>query len=262
MTGHLLVPALDPSALATVSAPITTGRLRDQLRFTGTVMTDALEMRAVSGTIGMVEGFLQAMIAGADAIESGALDYPALAQEIPVAVAHALDSGRLTLERLTDAARRTSELATRGDAAVGGDDHVLAGLGSRCIEVRGRLPRMSQPLVVECRPPGGMASGDLPWSLAEPLAALVPGTQTLTVTGGLTAGAIAERARDRTLVVVVRDPARHPWQEAVLEAAGAHGAAVVVDVGWPTIEPALPMLRTRGVSPTLLHAAAQILAGS
>src|SRR6185437_10813865 len=57
MTGHLLVPALDPAALATVSAPITTGLLRERLGFTGTVVTDALEMRALAGTIGMERGF-------------------------------------------------------------------------------------------------------------------------------------------------------------------------------------------------------------
>src|SRR3954469_23081509 len=67
MTGHLLVPALDAEHLATVSPAITTGLLRERLGFTGTVVTDALEMRAVAGTLGMVEGFVRALIAGADA---------------------------------------------------------------------------------------------------------------------------------------------------------------------------------------------------
>ncbi len=65
----------------------------------------------------------------------------------------------------------------------------------------------------------------------------------------------------RTLVAVVRDPARHAWQRAVLDAAAAHDGAVVVDVGWPTRLPPGPPLRTRGMSPRLLGAAAQILAG-
>jgi beta-N-acetylhexosaminidase len=266
MTGHLLVPAFDPSALATVSGSITSGLLRDRLGFTGTVVTDALEMRALSGTIGMVEGFLQAMIAGADAIESGAQDYPELVQDIPAAVARALGSGRLTVDRLSDAARRTGELAAPGDPTVGGDDALLAGLGRRCVEVIGRLPRMSQPLVVECRPPGGMASGELPWSLARPLAELVAGTEPMAVNGSVDPASILERARGRTLVTVVRDPDRHAWQGAALAATAAHDNAVIVDVGWPTPQPApapdRPMLRTRGISPQLLGAAAQILAGS
>jgi beta-N-acetylhexosaminidase len=262
MTGHLLVPALDPSALATVSAPITTDLLRHRLGFTGTVMTDALEMRAVSGTIGMVEGFVRALLAGADAIETGARDYPALVDQIPEAVAAALASGRLTSDRLADAARRTRELTRLGDPAVGADDDLLAGVAARCIEVRGRLPRLQAPLVVECRPPGGMASGDLPWSLADPLGELVPGTEVVAVDGPLDVAVIADRARGRTLVAVIRDPARHPWQVAVLDAARGHQEAVVVDVGWPTEEPDVPTLRTRGVSPQLLRAAAETLAGA
>jgi beta-N-acetylhexosaminidase len=261
MTGHLLVPALDPAALATVSAPITTDLLRGELGFTGTVVTDALEMRAVSGTIGLVEGFVRAMVAGADAIETGAQDYPAMVHEIPAAVEDALHSGRLSRARLADAARRTAELTAVGDATAAGDATVLAGLALRCIEVLGRLPLLRTPLVVECRPPGGMASGELPWSLAEPLAELVPGTEALPVTALIDPAAIAARARGRTLVAVVRDPARHPWQDAVLAAAQGQDDAVVVDVGWPTVELAGPMLRTRGVAPQLLRAAAATLAG-
>src|SRR4029079_3684970 len=53
MTGHLLAPVLDPDNLATVSAPITRDLLRGELDFAGTVVTDALEMRALAGTLGM-----------------------------------------------------------------------------------------------------------------------------------------------------------------------------------------------------------------
>jgi beta-N-acetylhexosaminidase len=263
MTGHLLVPALDGAALATVSRAVTTDLLRTRLGFSGTVVTDALEMKAVSGTVGMVDGFVQALVAGADAIESGARDYPSLVDDIPAAVTEALSSGRLSRERLDDAARRTAALTRLGDPTVGGDPAVLAGLGPRCLEVIGRLPRLRAPLVVECRPPGGMASGELPWSLAEPLAELVPGTEAVAVTPSLDATAVemlAARAAGRTLVAVVRDPARHAWQAAVLDAARRHGDAVVVDVGWPTEQPDVATIRTRGVAPLLLRAAAQRLA--
>jgi beta-N-acetylhexosaminidase len=260
MTGHLLVPSLDPDGLATVSRPITTDLLRRDLGFDGTVVTDALEMKAVSGTIGMVEGFVQALGAGADAIETGALDYPLLVHEIPAAVAAALSSGRLSRERLESAARRTAALAGRGRPDVGGDDAVLADLGARCIEVLGRLPAIRSPLVVECRPPGGMASGELPWSLGEPLAALLPGTEVRPVTGSTAPGEVLARAGGRSLVVVVRDPARHPWQGTVLEGARTYEDAVVVDVGWPTDAPELPTVRTRGVAPQLMRAAAAVLA--
>ena len=50
MAGHLQVPALDPSGLpASLSEPIVTGLLRDELQFKGLVFTDALVMNGVSG---------------------------------------------------------------------------------------------------------------------------------------------------------------------------------------------------------------------
>jgi beta-N-acetylhexosaminidase len=100
-----------------------------------------------------------------------------------------------------------------------------------------------------------MASGELPWSLAAPLAERIPGTEVQEVTGPteLAVGG-------RSLVVVVRDPNRHPWQWHLVEAARRHPSAVVVDVGWPAELPdEVAVVRTRGVAPGLLTAAADRL---
>lgn len=253
MTGHLLVPALDPQDLATVSRPITTGLLRDHLGFTGTIVTDALEMRAVADTIGIVDGFVRALLAGADAIETGAQDAAQLVEPIVAACVQAVDDGRLPVERLADAARRTAALATAGvETVVPPVDDVAA----RCVEVRGVLPRLGDPLVVECRSPNGVATGELPWSLAELI-----GADTIAIDGPISADAILARAAGRSLVVVVRDPGRHPWQRDVLDAAVRHHDAVIVDVGWPAdgLPPGIPLVRTRGIAPGLLAAAAKLL---
>jgi beta-N-acetylhexosaminidase len=261
MTGHLLAPALDADALTTISAPITRTLLRDELGFTGAVVTDALEMRAVADTIGMVEGFVQALAAGADAIETGALDYPELVEAIPRAVAAALADGRLTLERLQDASHRTAELAGVGDPQVRYDADAVAGVPARCVEVSRPLPRLHAPLVVECRPPDGMASGALPWSLAGPLAQLVAGTEGIAVGSARDLAAVAARADERSLVVVVRDPDRHAWQDGAVALADARPGSVIVDVGWPALLTGqTPVVRTRGVAPELLRAAARALA--
>ena len=46
MTAHIAVPSLDAQGVpATVSQPILTGILRDQLKFTGIIVTDAMEMQ-------------------------------------------------------------------------------------------------------------------------------------------------------------------------------------------------------------------------
>ena len=65
MMGHLVFPALDETnAPASLSQPIVTGVLREQLRFRGVVFTDDLEMKALSQT--PEEIGVQAIAAGCD----------------------------------------------------------------------------------------------------------------------------------------------------------------------------------------------------
>jgi beta-N-acetylhexosaminidase len=100
-----------------------------------------------------------------------------------------------------------------------------------------------------------MASGELPWSLAEPLADLVPGTDVVRASG------VVDITADRDLVLVVRDPQRQTWQQPLLAAAVRHQrTAIVVDCGWPADIDGVPVVRTRGVAPGLLRAAARTLA--
>ena len=50
MVGHLSVPALDPSGtVASISRPIVTGLLREEMGFQGIIITDALGMQGVAG---------------------------------------------------------------------------------------------------------------------------------------------------------------------------------------------------------------------
>jgi beta-N-acetylhexosaminidase len=244
MTGHLAVPALDPERLATVSEAITRTLLRGELGFTGTVVTDAVEMRAVSATIGMVDGTVGALAAGADTVETGAQDYPELAAGLPDAIVAAVEDGRLSASRVADAAGRTALLARPAPPTTAPVPDAAG------VEVLGTLPRLERPLVIECHTPGGMASGELPWSLGTQLAELLPGTETIRVDRPV------ELPHDRDVVVVVRDPLRRTWQRDLLP-----GARVVVDTGWPG-EPVVgrPTVRTRGIAPSLLRAAARALA--
>ncbi len=53
MTAHIIVPALDPSGdPATLSKPILTGILRDQLHYDGVIVTDALGMAGLRAKYG------------------------------------------------------------------------------------------------------------------------------------------------------------------------------------------------------------------
>ena len=60
MTAHVRVAGLD-DVPATLSKAAIDGLLRGELGFTGVVVTDALEMRAVSATVGVEEGAVRAL---------------------------------------------------------------------------------------------------------------------------------------------------------------------------------------------------------
>jgi beta-N-acetylhexosaminidase len=67
MTAHIIVPSLDPSGdPATLSRPILTGILRNQLRYDGVVVTDALGMQGVRDKYGDDRVPILALKAGVD----------------------------------------------------------------------------------------------------------------------------------------------------------------------------------------------------
>ncbi|MFD2082021.1 beta-N-acetylhexosaminidase [Actinopolymorpha cephalotaxi] len=106
MTGHLVFPALDPSGdPATLSRPIVTGLLREELGFTGLVVTDALGMKGVRDKYGDDQVVILAINAGVDML----LRPPAfdLAHRSLLA---AVRSGRISRHRLDEAVGRIIRL--------------------------------------------------------------------------------------------------------------------------------------------------------
>lgn len=69
MTAHLLVPALGATDTpATLSKSVMTDLLRTELGFNGLIITDALEMKAISDHYGPVHAALMALQAGCDIV--------------------------------------------------------------------------------------------------------------------------------------------------------------------------------------------------
>jgi beta-N-acetylhexosaminidase len=66
MTAHVVYPALDPDRPATLSPRIATGLLRDELGFTGLLVSDDLGMRAVADRWPIEEIVRQGVLAGID----------------------------------------------------------------------------------------------------------------------------------------------------------------------------------------------------
>lgn len=92
MTAHLAFPALDDSGdPATLSRPILTGVLREELAFEGVIVTDSLEMAGVREMYDDGEVAVRALLAGADQL----LMTPAM-DEAVAAITEAIETGRLT----------------------------------------------------------------------------------------------------------------------------------------------------------------------
>ena len=110
MTAHIVVESVG-DAPATMSRAILHDLLRDELGFNGMVMTDALEMKAISATVGVEEGAVRAIAAGADALCLGHDLFDDSVMNVRDALVDAVRSSRLPEERLVEAASRVREVA-------------------------------------------------------------------------------------------------------------------------------------------------------
>jgi beta-N-acetylhexosaminidase len=278
MTGHLRVPALDGDP-ATVSRRILTGLLRDELGFTGAVVTDALDMAGIGGTAEIPANVVRAVAAGADLCCLGPDNTVALVDACTAALVEGVASGALPEARLRDAAARVTALRFLPrdrwpEPPFPWQVSSLAAIGAeaarRALRIDGELPpALSGAHVVELDRPANIAAGSVPWGLAAPLAAVDPTTTAERLPesagGDAVAGALAA-AMQRPLVVVVRDAERRPAQAAVLDTVlAARPDAIVVDMGWPSAERPLgsaARIVTFGASRASGEAAAAILVGA
>jgi beta-N-acetylhexosaminidase len=110
MPGHLRVPELTGDLPASLSAAAQTGLLRGELGFTGVIISDALEMRAVSGSFGLPEAAVLAVAAGTDLLCFGRDQDRSGYLAVRAALADAVASGRMPAERLEEAAGRVAGL--------------------------------------------------------------------------------------------------------------------------------------------------------
>lgn len=264
MSAHIRVPVLDPDRPATLSRRILTGLLRGELGYQGLIVTDGMEMRAISGTYGLEHGVVLAIAAGADAIcVGGGLCDEDTVQGLTDALVAAVRSGELPEERLADAAARVRALADwtagmRRSPASEGDREPEIGLTAarRAVTVTrtGPAAPVTGPVYVATfHPAANIAVGDeTPWGVGAELERLLPGTTTGSFTGPDAGARALEAAAGRRVVAVVRDEHRHPWMRTALDTLLAAGPdTVVVEMGVPQSAP-------RGALHVATHGAARV----
>jgi beta-N-acetylhexosaminidase len=294
MTAHILFPRRDAEVPATMSHAILTGLLRDELGYQGLIVTDGIDMGAISGRFGVAEGTVRAIAAGCDAICWGG----SRADEntylyLRNALVWAVREGRLSAERLSEAAER-SRAAARWSLATAAGASVAAGEVDRSVGLvaarravtprTGVKPLTSAPHVIEFSPVVSIAvDNSTPWGLAEPLEELLTGTTSARITAptvhvetiGLMKAPVVDQdaevdiatqlaaADGRPLVLAVRDLHRNPWMRRAVDGVRAERPdAVVVEFGLPHGDGAdLADVCTYGGSKVSGIAAAEFLAG-
>ena len=200
MPGHLRLPELTGDLPASLSAAAMTGLLRGELGFTGVIISDALEMRAVSGPFGIPEAAVMAITAGVDLLCLGRHTSEEVYKAIVAALADAVRAGRLPGQRLEDAADRVASLRSwlgpaRARRGAGGSPAAHRGAGGspaaprsardggqvaaelngphiglraarRAVRLSGRAPALTDPVIIEIEPRGNIAVGRAAWGLA------------------------------------------------------------------------------------------------
>ncbi|HEY6739219.1 MAG TPA: beta-N-acetylhexosaminidase [Actinopolymorphaceae bacterium] len=257
LSAHIVFPALD-SRPATLSKRILTGLLREEMGFEGVIVTDSLTMDAIADGVGVAEGAVQALAAGADllCINSDDETHRAVREHIVRAVTR----GALPEERLVEAAARVGGLAR--STARTGQSWSDAALGAKLlyVDVDQDLPLRTAPYVVEVSPPRRgieLTAGSL-------LATMQRHDPTIDGVRLYEGNAPADPPDDRPLVVVVRDAHRDPAQRSVIASTLARRPdAVVVGIGTP-YDASLARGRyigTHGGARPNLAAAAELLLG-
>jgi beta-N-acetylhexosaminidase len=156
MSAHIILPALDPTPglPATLSRPILTGLLRDEMHFDGLIFTDSMAMHAITTNFGNGQAAALAVKAGADLVLQ-----PPDAEAAVRAIKAAVESGEIgrdqvdrSVERILRAKARLGLQASRVvdvnavETKVGGRAHeaVNARICERAITLlkddRGQVP--------------------------------------------------------------------------------------------------------------------------
>ncbi len=115
MTAHIFNANLDPDYPATLSRPIITGILRNRLGFQGVVISDDLQMKAISARYGFEETIQRGIQAGLDILlfANNSVYEPDVAERAVTVIRHLVDQGVISRDRIEESFQRIRSLKAR-----------------------------------------------------------------------------------------------------------------------------------------------------
>jgi beta-N-acetylhexosaminidase len=264
MTSHIMLPQLDALHPATFSSAILGDLLRNELGFTGVVVTDALDMVGASGETGIPAAAVRAIAAGCDLLCIGTDNSDAQLDEIERAIDTAIAEGRLDAGGLADAGERNVALARRlarhaapslassvpsasapAASAFGPTFNLARAIAA--FDVSRGVSVAPERTVVALETAANIAVGDSPWG--PPVDARIGEGESLPPVSG-------------QLVLVGKGNHRHEWVRSLVDdARGAFAEVLVVDMGWPHPDRRYADVATFGASRHVSEALAAWLEG-
>lgn len=120
MSAHVFNAKLDPHHPATLSRGVLTGILREKLGFRGVIMSDDMEMKAISSQYGLENSLPAAVAAGVDVLCLGNnLSYdPDIAGKALGILERAVASGRLAESRIDESCARVLALKRKAGLTI------------------------------------------------------------------------------------------------------------------------------------------------
>lgn len=242
MTSHILLPAFDATLPATLAPAVVSGLLREDLGFHGVVVSDALDMAGASATRGIPEAAVLSLVAGVDLLCLGTATAPDLLAKTRARIREAIGTGRLSAQRVFDAASRIRAMRSRladtpgTPSAVPSEPHV----SSAGFAIRRPLTPLREPVLIRLLSAANMAAGDTVWGIGEhlggELATALPGARWHDAATREDVDTALDAAAGKPLVCLGRDLARVPFlRESVQRIRDRRPDAVVVDLGWPDL---------------------------
>ncbi len=115
MTAHVFNGQLDPDTVATLSKPVITGILREEMGFDGVIFSDDMQMSAIAGNYGFEEAVIGTVAAGVDVLAVGSnLAYdPEIAVKIVDILAAAVMAGQIDEAQIDASNRRIAALKAK-----------------------------------------------------------------------------------------------------------------------------------------------------
>jgi beta-N-acetylhexosaminidase len=116
MTAHVRVTAIDDERPATLSRKIVYDLLRDELGFPGVIVSDDLEMKAITNSYSLGDAAVAAIAAGCDALlvcGKGSVADAGLQVQVLESLIRAVEDERLPLKRVEDALARNKAAKER-----------------------------------------------------------------------------------------------------------------------------------------------------